>query len=377
MNSSKSPSNTGAGPSDFLSAQIMLGPKYQELLDVSFGELVLSATHDKEKEGEAPSGLCFKSSVPSDVSVVSTAPSELSDESMPLSESSDASLFNKAVMWQIAFFEHLSQIHHHAMLPTLAADKAQELTLKVRDYSSQFFVVRAMLPALVVKKAKELTLKVRHYSSPVLLDDMLRASAEKAKELTLKARDYSSRMRHHAMLPALAADKVKGLTRKVLTASKPNGIFVRILSLVVVVAALTFDSSTRYYNKEAIQLSPERAITIVASESSAMSTVQEKMTKLTNVTALKSSSSPSSSSSSSSVPVVQDNKETTKIILIPSATTIPVFQEKNNMPFVQEKKNMSVLQEKKTKATQERALKKLRRKLVQLILEATSYTRGA
>jgi hypothetical protein len=241
MNSLKSPSNIGAGSTDVLSVQILLGPKYQELLDVSFGEVVLSLSHDKKKEepdhqelldvsfGElvlssshdkrkeevAPSDLYCKSSVPSDDSVASTAPSDLSVESTVPSDFSDASL-SKTSMLQIWVFDYLSRIHRHGM--------------KVRDYSRAIPVLHDMLPA---------------------------SAAEKAKELTLKVRDYSSRMLHHAFLPALAADKVKKLTRKGLASSKPNSILIRILYFVVVVAALTFASSTRYYNEKTFQLSPE------------------------------------------------------------------------------------------------------------------------
>jgi hypothetical protein len=192
----------------------MLGPKCQELLDVSFGELVLSSSDDKRKEDDAPSDLYFKSSVPSDVSVVSTAPSDLSDES------SDASLSKKSIR-QIWVFDYASRIHH--------------------DYSSRFLVLRAMLPEL---------------------------AAEKANVLTLNVRDYSNRMLHHAMLPALSVDKVKELTRKGLTLSKPNSILSRILYLVVMVAAITFASSTRQYNEKTFQSSPERAPTTVALEPS-------------------------------------------------------------------------------------------------------------
>jgi hypothetical protein len=206
MNSSKSLSKTATGTSDaVMSAQILLGPACQELLDVSFGELVLSSTHDERKEGrEAPSNLHFESSVPSDVSVVSTAPSALSVESSTPSAFSDASL-SKTSMGQIWVFDCLSRIHHHATSPMFAAEKAKELSSKVRDCSSRILVLCAMSPALTAEKAEALTLKIRDCLSRILVCHVMSptSAAEKAKKLTLKVRDSSSRILHHVMTQAL------------------------------------------------------------------------------------------------------------------------------------------------------------------------------
>jgi hypothetical protein len=125
-------------------------------------------------------------------------------------------------------------------------------------------------------------------------------------------------------------------------------------------------SSTPVSQEKDTKASQERAL-----ESLSASVAQEKMCKPTVVIALKSSSL------SSSVAVVQEKKNN-KTVHVPSA--MPVSQEKKNLPvlLVQEKKSMPVLQEREAKAPQEeRALKKLRRKLIQTILESTSHARGA
>jgi hypothetical protein len=198
-----------------------------------------------------------------------------------------------------------------------------------------------------------------------------------SKTLTTQiwARDYLSRILHHAMLPALVADKPKDLIAQGNTSSRPrNNSLARFIYLVMVILAVFTFASTRYHHEKAIQLLPETGRTVESS----VSGVQEKMTKAI-VIALKSSSV--SVLQEKMVSVVQEKMTKPNI-----STSVAVVKEKKTnkttviplaLAVLQEKKNTPVLQEKKTKAPQERALKKLRRKLVQLILEATSYTRGA